>query len=340
MLQKFPGQFKIEKMNFEEKIALFFEKKPIKLSHPPAAHLVHIYADYIEVVSIFSNQNYVSSTDILDRFCDEGIILKSEAVADEDRAAVNDKNERWINEIFLVLLDRMYLYGEEYPFVFLGNNKIKLKPQHEITSKHKIYVFLLLASSLALFNDFRSEITTEFELVSYNSLVNYMPLHATVKSFGKNSEYEGTAKEKIRKLGAELNVSVNEEFIAMISDQGNQERGLDLVGWIPFTDKVANHFALFCQCACGKEWYKKLTETSRYENYFKFHCNKPNHAMFVPYSLINYGNSTLYQGDEIPQSLMFERKRILQFNLNLDYFNALNSKRLVDRCLEFEEDIV
>lgn len=326
-------------MSFDSKLKEYFANVNIKLSGKPAEHLIHIYADYVEIVSLFSNQNYVSTADVLDRFRDEGIIMQQKN--DEEQAGENDKNEKWINSIFQILNEREYLFSTDYPFEILGNNKIKLKDQAQLTDKNRLYIFLLLASSLNVFDLFESELTSEFELVCFHTLAKYLPSHATVKSFGKNSEYTGTAKEKITKLASDLKVNIDDNFLNKISHKGNQERGLDIVGWIPFSDNVSNHFSLFCQCACGKEWFKKLTETRRYERYYKFHCNKPNHAMFIPYSLINFQDSDFYQADELgTDTLLFERKRILNYIDDLAFFMSLNSKILVDNCIGFEEDIV
>jgi hypothetical protein len=326
-------------MSFDNKLKDYFAEVNIKLSGKPAEHLIHIYADYVEIVSLFSNQNYISTSDILDRFRDEGIITQKKN--DNEQAGENDKNEQWINTIFQILNEREYLYTTDYPFEILGNNKIKLKSQAHLTDKNRLYIFLLLASSLNVFGLFESELTSEFELVCFHALAKYLPSHATVKSFGKNTEYTGTATEKITKLATDLKVTIDDDFLNKISAKGNQERGLDIIGWIPFSDNISNQFSLFCQCACGKEWYKKLTETRRYERYYKFYCNKPNHAMFIPYSLINFQDSDFYQADELAtDTLLFERKRILNYIDDVTFFNTLNSKLLVDNCIGFEEDIV
>jgi hypothetical protein len=63
--------------------------------------------------------------------------------------------------------------------------------------------------------------------------------------------------------------------------------------------------------------------------------------MFIPYSLINFQDSDFYQADELgTDTLLFERKRILNYIDDVSFFNALNSKALVDNCIGFEEDIV
>lgn len=326
-------------MDFDAKLSEYFTKLTIKLNHKPAHNLVHLYADYVEIIGLSSNKNYVSTMDILDRFHDESIILKSKS--DKDQALNNDEHERWINSIYRILLEREQIYAGDYPFEFLGNNKIKLKNVERLSDKNKVYIFLLLASNLSIFSLFEPELTSEFELVCHQVLTEYLPKHAIVKSFGKNTSYAGTAIEKIKKLAIDLKVEVDDDFLSKISEKGNMERGLDIIGWIPFSDNVANHLSLLCQCACGKEWFNKLTETRRYERYYKFYVNKPNHVMFIPYALIDYQRSDFHQGDELSvDTLLFERKRILCYVNDFNFFASLNSKELVDKCIEFEEDIV
>ncbi|MFP4090973.1 MAG: hypothetical protein ACLFT3_11765, partial [Cyclobacteriaceae bacterium] len=170
---------------------------------------------------------------------------------------------------------------------------------------------------------------------------NYLPQKAIVKSFGKNSEYTGTAKSKMRALAEEMNISIDETFLEKISDLGNQERGLDLIGWLPFNDRVPNFISVLAQCACGKEWYLKLGETKRYNRYYKFYLQEPIHALFIPYALTNYQNTDFHQGDEFGSDvLVFERFRILSTIDDTDFFKKMASSLLVLKCLESQEDIV
>src|SRR5690606_374183 len=108
----------------------------------------------------------------------------------------------------------------------------------------------------------------------------------------------------------------------------------------PFNDQVPNLLTILAQCACGKEWYNKKNETERYNRYFKFHCHYPIDSMFIPYSLIDYNKNILYQNDECHDRLIFERNRILNFVEDIGFFDSMNSKLLVEKCIEYEEDVV
>lgn len=325
-------------MSFNTKITNFFSNFSLELGTLPARNLIYLYADYVELVSLFSNQNYVTTSDILDRFKDEGIIRQQKA--DEEQSIANDEDERFIDSVYRLLMEREQLFGDDYPFNLERNDRIKLKNIDDISDRNKIYIYMLLSSSLNIFSEFQPELTTEFEILCKQVLTNFLPTNAVVKSFGKMSHYDGTAIQKIQALANDMKIRIDEDGFNEISTKGNQERGLDLIGWIPFEDNVANFLSILAQCACGKEWYKKLGETSRYNHYMKFHRLNPIHTMFIPYSLVSYNKSTFFRNDEIDNRLIFERKRILNYISDTAFFNSLHSKELVEKCIDFEEDIV
>lgn len=327
------------KMSFNDKLTAFFGNFSLKLETVPTRNLIYLYADYVELVSLFSGQNFISTSDILDRLKDEGVIKQRKS--DKDQSEANDNNERLIDSVFRLLHERSLLFQNDYPFLMRGTEHIILKEEAEITQRNKIYIYLLLSSSLDIFSDFQPELTTEFEFLCAETLRNFLPEHAIIKSFGKNSDYTGTAVQKILALASDMKVEINNSSFSQISTRGMQEKGLDIVGWVPFSDKVANFLSIFVQCACGKDWHSKLAETSRYNRYFDFHVLNPTHVMFLPYNLISFNKNDFYRNDEFgTDKLVFERKRILNYLSNTDFFNHFKSKLLVEKCIKYQEDIV
>lgn len=322
-----------------EKIREGFSSIKVSLTEKPTENLTHLYADYVEVISLFSNRNSVSSTDVLDRLRDEGYLLRDKN-RDEDQGEDNDVKENLIDSIFRELQNRTYLFKNDYPFEILEGDKIILKANVENNTRQKVYIFLLLASNLSIFGLFNHELTTEFETISYEALKNFLPPKSIIKEMGVNTQYSGNTIDKINQLANEINIKVDEEAIKQISKKANKEKGLDLIGWIPFDDGLPNLLLILCQCACGKEWYNKLSETGSYENYLRFYRKKPIHTLFIPYSQINYQEGGFYQSDKIIDTLLFDRKRILNHIEDSSFFDSLNSKLVVDKCIEFEEDIV
>ncbi len=329
-------------MEFKEKL----EQQLSDLYLEPKKHTKnqnHLYADYIELIALFSNNSFVTSIDVINRFKVENISPvhpvgsgKLSTEIGSINSEINDEEEQWANEIFGILDFRADKYSKQYPFE-INQKKIILKK--DLTNKQKMYLILLLSSNLNYFSLLQFYLTTEFESISFYALRTIMPRTGIIKEFGENSDYKGNAIEKISALATDLNIEIDQKEVETI--QGNKERGLDLIAWIPFEDKIPNMLTILGQCACGKDWYKKQHETRRFESaYFRFYRLKPIHTLFIPYSLSNSSN-TFYQSDEINDgTLIFDRKRILDNIDNTDFLEWLNSKKIIEKCINFEEDIV
>lgn len=317
------------------KIDKAFSNFNLRLSQKyPFDTKLYLYADYFELVSLI-NHDKVGVGEMLDRLKDEGI-LNVEIDKDSDTASLKDRDEAFVKNVFGLIQQRQFDYNEFYPFKYQSSF---IEVNDVITEQQKLYVFLLLASNLNLFGAFESDLTTEFEKISKLALKNYLPDNAEVKGLGKDSDYSGYAIEKIRQLAADMNVDVQEKYISTVSTKGTQELGLDIVAWLPFKDKIGNFISVFAQCACGKNWNKKLTETRRYNRFLDMYLSQIDHAIFIPYSLTN--NNTFYEHHEFGDPiLIFERNRILSLIKDCSFFSLFKSKELVEKYIEFTEDIV
>lgn len=74
---------------------------------------VHYFADYFELVALFS-KDFLTSGEMLDRLKDAGFWVQKER--DSDQAEANDEQENFVKSIFKILEERAYLYGEDYAF--------------------------------------------------------------------------------------------------------------------------------------------------------------------------------------------------------------------------------
>jgi hypothetical protein len=318
-------------------IDVFFNSFVLRLlENYPRDSKMYLYADYFELVSLFNKDTIISVTEMLERLKNEGIIKQNNSL--DNQAESNDKEEIFVREVFNLLEQRNSSFGDDYPFAF-SNESLMIK--NKLNYKQKIYIFLLLASNLNLFKDFQYELTTGFEILSIEVLKNYLPDFAIVKGFGKKSEITGYICDKIQRLAELMNLRADEEYLSTVSAKGTQDLGLDIVGWLPFSDNIGNYISVFGQCACGKDWNKKLNETRRYNRFLKTYLSEITHSLFIPYSLINYNNSTFYEHHEFGGSiLLFERKRILSLINDENILNDLTPNDLIEKCICFEEDIV
>lgn len=292
---------------------------------------INKFADAVELLALFHKDSGITKGDVTDILYGEN----DESLEDEDNNEVsesenNDRKEAFIDDIFKRLNDRIVLFGNSYPFK-LDKDTVFLKKNINISNKN--YIFLLISSSLDIFKQFQPTLTTDFETISFEAFKKYLP-SATIKQFGKNSEYQGNAKSKIIQLAKDMGLSVNDYEISQIDEKNTQERGLDIVGWIPFEDKCHNKIVFLCQCACGKKYENKQHDTRRFENYYVFYKTKPQHTLFIPSSLININEQKFYDSDCIENGyLIFERKRIVSLLKGKNVINGLSSKELIEKCL-------
>lgn len=285
---------------------------------------LNYYADFVEITSLFSNQDGITSGDIQDRFFGE---------KDYSSAESRDKDEIFLQNIFEIILERSLIYDEDYPYLYTENEVLVLK--ENLTLNNKIYISLLISCKLNIFKDFKKDLTTDFETISFSTLKYFLPLNSIVKEFGENTEYQGNAIEKIKKLADDLDLGFDDYELSQINERNYKERGLDLIGWLPFNDNCGNKIIFLCQCACGKEYESKQHDTRRFENYLKFYKTKPQHTMFIPYSLINVRAKKFYHSDYIENEyLIFERKRIIEYN-NLTNFDSTESFKIVNKCIDY-----
>lgn len=330
-------------IKFEEQFSNFnidSIKKPNE-----AKNIYHLYADYIELLSLFS-KDPISKSDISSRI---GISESSYKEIEDEKldgdfgetiSEIDDKREALIDILFDYLDERKSSLNNFYPFI-IDKKSIKLKTGKLSIMEH-LYIFLLLSSSLKDFRKIESILTSEFELISEYALKKYLPSNAIVKALGSSSYYKGNARTKIKDLAKELNVETKDRAINQISNKNSKEEGLDIIGWIPFNDNNPNSIIILGQCACGKNWEEKQTETRHYENFLESYKHPFLHALFIPYLLSKKGRFE-QDKDIVNDILIFERKRLLELLNCPDLKNDKNLKfnQLIKECLKYKEnDIV
>ncbi len=122
-------------MTIKQKIA----KQLANLSIGPIKHnenLYHLYADFTELVVLISNDSFVTSTDVLNKFKKEEInpgrrrasdIESGRPLESKFNAKLNDDDEQWIQEIFHILEFRASLCANQDPFAKIQNKAILKK---------------------------------------------------------------------------------------------------------------------------------------------------------------------------------------------------------------------
>lgn len=323
-------------MSFEDNLKEEFEQFVLKSPKKRPKHLIHLHADFIELKSLFWAQgSWLTSTDVLTHYNDV-IELKFDNDTEgkgTNSADDNDKFQSKILEVFYLIIERKIIFNDEYPFIVDKiNHRIKLKD--DLTQKNLLYIKLLLDSNLNNFSlSLRNILTSEFETISAIALQNHLP-NSSVEELGINSVLKGNTKTKIKKLSKKLNLKRNKHELKKLSKLANKEKGLDIIAYLPFEDKVSSMLIILAQCACGKNWKSKRGETENYEAFLHFDKLRPIHSMFIPYSLTSSSNNGFFESYNLNNRLVFERKRILENIKDLAFFNNLKSKEIVEKCVQ------
>lgn len=294
-----------------------------------AGDKLNYFADLVEIIATISKAE-VTVGEILDRFYECKLLKKGEA-------QINDSNEAWVKEIFQLIKLRSDTYNEKYPFYFdFSKQFICLKS--ELSNCNKLYIQLLLSANLPFFSDFQEILSTDFENLSYYSLLGYFNKSACIKKFGKRSEYTGrNTKDKIIQLAADINIEFDPDSIEQINKYNTNEKGLDLIAWFPFGDRWGNLLVILGQCTCINEnWHLKRQDTVPYEHFFIFKGIKPVHALFIPHSLTK--EKLFFNAINISDTLLFERKRLIDYFLEGNY-GQLESNNLIELIIDYKEDI-
>lgn len=300
---------------------------------------INIYADYIELICLVT-KDYVSKTDVIDRLKDNGEIFNVQNKFDGEfgqvEPEVSDAEESWITGIYEFLKQRQSSFNKFYPFI-INENGIIVKTK--ITNSQELYIYLLISSSLNFFDKIQHILTSEFEFLSEFVLQKYLP-NSKVNGFGSNCVYTGNATQKIKNLAKDLNLNIKERAINQIAPQNSKEEGLDLVGWIPVSDNNSNTIIILGQCACGKDWKNKQNETRRYDRFLEHYLLPFIHTLFVPHDFSNQNGLYQIDKDINENTLVFERKRILELLADFKFNEKFVSKTIVERCLMHHEDLV
>ena len=298
----------------------------------------HYFCDYIELLALLNNTDIVSSSDVYDRFLEDG---KINEIGSDESAETNDTWESRINEWFTLLEARQNEFGSLYPFR-VNRNTIKL--HNTIDSQKNTYIFLLLSSTRKYIKD-RNLLTTDFERVSYEVLKNYLPSFAKTFQFGKSNvsydRYTGHISNKIDILARDLKCETRYKP-HFFSPTNTGDGGLDIVAWVPFENDTnqCNIQIYLGQCATGLNWLDKQDDTHKFPNKYITFDGYVNYIMFIPYDGRNSNRDFLEEG-AMDNYLFFDRFRLLKMIDDYSLVETLPSfNEIVQKVIDFEEDIV
>ncbi|MEA1919734.1 MAG: hypothetical protein U9N52_07835 [Campylobacterota bacterium] len=293
----------------------------------------HYKCDYIELLALL-NTDELYKDDFLKRFFYE--YEDRHEHAEEEQSEISEQQDREVNDLFTILKYRQTLYGEYYPFI-VNEESILLKPS--LDDMQTLYIVLLSCANLTSFEkDLQYRLADEFEHITYCAMKHYLPNSFEVKKLGSGSHYSGNTRNKLKELGNDLNVPVDNDQIDGIALRANKEKGVDLIAWYKFIDGLPNTIIFLIQCACGKDTVHKQYEPAAYYTYFNFlkYQKEPIITLATPKSVV-IKEMHIQQISEVAMKdiLYFDRLRIMELILDFNCISSLGSfnlaKELIDK---------
>lgn len=302
----------------------------------------YYYCDYVELLALVNNKDFLSISDVIQRFFNE---LADEKVGEGCAADITQKWELRVGSWFEILGGRNNAYGNSYPFI-VNEGRISLKL--DLEGPHFVYLFMLLcANQHHIDTRARSLLTTEFEMIAHRALLLYLPDISKAYRCGKSSlpsdRYTGHVTKKIEAIARDINMSTqyDEEDFASTD---NGDFGLDLVAWTPFKDDICKRAidVYLVQCATGKNWLSKQHEARKIENCIPRLRGNNVDVIFVPYDA-RRGNRDFQDTVKLTASLVFDRFRIFGLLTHGDtdwIYKCKDIVNLINRAVSYQEDLV
>jgi hypothetical protein len=164
------------------------------------------------------------------------------------------ENERLSDAMMTEVGSRITACPDGYPFRTDGTGSTLIRRDDAHSTKDLVYRYLLLATRLSMSSEkIQAGIdgTQIMEELGSSVLGSYMGNRAKVEVFG-TARHGGFAK-KIEDLCVSLNEGGRFENIDTGVVNANDD-GLDVVGWIPFSDNLPAKLSVFGQCKTGTSW--------------------------------------------------------------------------------------
>lgn len=243
-------------------------------------------------------------------------------------------SEDKLQDLMAHLKWRKDAFKKFYPFSNFQRNSFDL--DHNLTSKQKLYLALLLCANLPFIQKAHHKTLTDtFEIISYRAFMEVWSPAGIVTTFGKNtSSYTGSKAERLNQLFTNIgNISHFSPNSFRASDSG--DGGIDLAAWLSLDEyQHSHHFSALAQCACSRtDWSKKQMEikVDKFSSIAQV-TNKWSEILFTPICFRG-NNGEWAVAAEVANGILIDRLRIInalenhRFHLPTIFNDMFNEKR-------------
>ncbi|MCB5288504.1 MAG: hypothetical protein LHW64_12000 [Candidatus Cloacimonetes bacterium] len=262
-------------------------------------------ADFIEIKSFFASTQAMSLNEMRASFAMPSDEISADGACSDDDV-VMEKLEDALREIF----ERNVSCNGTYPF------NIDINSLNYISTDYKadIYIFLLLATRLNMQVDKiqnEEDGTKLFEQLCAEIAKNYFGQHSKSIVFGTGQA--GGFREKVN----DLFTMINSKAVYKDPDgsTGRQKDAhLDVVTWIPFSDKKGGQLLAMGQCKTGTTWEGMLPELNPDDFFSNFATKQPyvKHPVRL-FFVAEYFSNYKWEERSRAAGIIFDRCRIMEF---------------------------
>lgn len=306
----------------------------IQLDKPPRENYGFLWADYVELRCITSQDGMYGEGHIVDLNTESGELHQDDELDDHDipdeesgRLFFDQAVERKWADASRRLKSRQVTMHDYWPFKF--HNGVLHRKFDTENKRHQIYVALLIASALRYCKRTRhDEITSSLEEIGYQLFTALMPSGWNVRIFGANKSfapgYDGNLAEKLQALAKDIYpryCAPPENFDP--KDRG--DGGLDLIAWHPLGDSARGHLpVVFAQCGCSPtDWEHKQLEASPLNMDSKITPHHPAANFYImPHDLKAPGDGW-ERMHKVNSVVMIDRYRIIKLVEQYDLYQQL-----------------
>lgn len=308
----------------------------VKLNMLPRNKGTHHMADYVELLTLTLLDGEFSPADLIERWderqdlgerppdLDDRLDDEEDGPIDQpspdpgaSKAAQNDRRTRIAADVFEHLAYRAGAFGDAYPFTVTTGTFRLLKRRAKLSEREKLYVFLLLASSISYIRSTSTSVLTRgFERLAVEVLRHWLPSGAEVHIFGTSASdesgdarYQGSLWRKVQKLADDIGeVVLLKETDFSPHDVG--DLGLDAIAWLPVGDKEPGLPVWFAQATCQVDWKPKQHESgANWRRYLRESAPRGN-LLFIPYCF-RQPDGHWYDAKWPTASVVLDRARLL-----------------------------
>lgn len=303
-----------------------------------------LWADYVELLCLCNSNGMVSKGNIHEQ-TEESLDVQRDAgdsdIADESTTSRDDRlADRW-NDIAGRFKVRAASWPV-WPFTHDGN---VLRSRFDPTDQsHRLYVALLIASSLRLCSETRcGEVTSAFEEISYHWMRRSLSNLWEVRPFGAHqtlpNAYTGTLRTKLEALASDI-FAILMKPASDYDPSNTGDGGIDLVAWQCLDDQRGNIPVIFGQCACSPtDWEEKQLDVTPAATEAHLSPQHPGAAYcFVPHDL-QHSDKSWQRAAHVKRTVVIDRARILRLFHRTDAFGDLPAWSFVDEPAELSQTL-